>query len=169
MESPGETPCFARSAKQTSIYLWCAPQSRTAILGLGYPNKRRGAEAPLRGRRCALFAVAAVAVVGIGRENYQATVDRVDRICFPGRCQSVPGRCGQHFLFCTPRKTNLDPLVRRETISTVPHCALTSEIIRRGPFGPLRDRRFSLFAVTAIPFIGIGWQNHQSTVDREGF
>jgi hypothetical protein len=35
----------------------------------------------------------------------------VVRICFPGRGESVHGRCGKNFLFLTPRKTNLDPQV----------------------------------------------------------
>jgi hypothetical protein len=35
----------------------------------------------------------------------------VDRICFPDRCESVPGRCDKNLLFLTPRKTNLDPRV----------------------------------------------------------
>jgi hypothetical protein len=76
MEALGETSCFAQSRKQTERFTCGARDELYGSSLRPKPDKRRGAEAPLRGRRESLFAVAAVAVVGIGRENYKPAVDR---------------------------------------------------------------------------------------------
>jgi hypothetical protein len=39
---------------------------------------------------------------------------------------------------------------------------------KRGPEGPLRSWRFSLFALVVVAVLGVGWQGNQPAVDRKG-
>jgi hypothetical protein len=41
---------------------------------------------------------------------------------FRDAVKPVPGGCGQHFVFCTRRKTNIVPLSVRATLLDTRHC-----------------------------------------------
>jgi hypothetical protein len=51
-----------------------------------------------------------------------------ERICFPGRRESVRGGFGKNFLFFTPRKTNIAPLAVR---MTGPELGIASLLVTR--------------------------------------
>jgi hypothetical protein len=118
---------------------------------------------------------------------FQVAVKAWSVICFPDRRKSIhggSGRPGETFCafaivhraesrwFADPWQTPLDVSVspcfarsrkqmERFTCGArhnldVRYLSLSLHK-RRGPEGPLRSRQLSLFAVTAVTFIGIGW------------